>query len=67
MALDIKKKSWCSAPESLVFTAGSVSLEKNLGLPQGAEEIVIFAHGIGLMFSAPETLSSLMINLGIIN
>jgi dienelactone hydrolase len=40
--------------ESLVsVTAGSVTLEGNLGIPQGAEGIVLFAHGSGSSRHSP--------------
>ncbi len=40
--------------ESLVsVTAGSVSLEGNLGMPKGAEGIVLFAHGSGSSRHSP--------------
>ncbi len=40
--------------ESLVsVTAGSVSLEGNLSMPQGAEGIVLFAHGSGSSRHSP--------------
>ena len=43
-----------SFPESLVsVTAGSVSLEGNLGMPKGAEGIVLFAHGSGSSRHSP--------------
>jgi len=40
--------------ESLVsVTAGSVALEGNLGVPQGAEGVVLFAHGSGSSRHSP--------------